>query len=265
MVPLGRARVLALTLALATGLPTLGSAAPPWVDRSITLPRHDWAFDFGLGIGHANLPGSPTGVGLNLEGAVSVTRALELGLRSGFRFGDDGRITRADEYGRLFDRETFGTNHDVFANPEFRIRGALVQGDVVELALEGRAILPFEDNSRFGLVFGLPLLFHFGHAVRLDTGVFVPVLFYDPTAIAFSVPLHVWIQASPSLWLGPMTGIRSYHQGNGDHTDVALGFGLGYSITHALDLKTMFFMPGINHTEGARNFGVGLGLQVRIE
>src|SRR5690242_7999378 len=98
-------------------------AAPRWVARSLTLPRHDWAFDFGLGVGHFDAPDPPTGVGLNVEMAVAVTRHLELGLREGFRFGAEGRATRADEYGRLFDRQTFGTNHDDLANPEFRMRG----------------------------------------------------------------------------------------------------------------------------------------------
>jgi hypothetical protein len=255
----------AIALLSTTTMALTARAAPPWVDRSLTLPRHDWAFDCGLGIGHLDAPNPPTGVGLNLEGAVGITRHLEIGLRTGFRFGNDGRATQADEYGRLFDRQTFGTNHDVVANPEFRIRGALVDGDVAEVGLEGRAVLPIEDNSRFGMVFGLPLAFHLGHSVRLDTGVYVPVVLYDPTWMAVSVPLDVWIQATSNLWLGPMTGVRLYHQGNFDHTDWSLGFGLGYSITRTLDLKTMVLMPGINHPEGARNIGAGVGIQVRIE
>ena len=254
-----------LALVAATAGAVDAQAAPPWVDRSITLPRHDWAFDFGLGIRHLDAPNSPTGAGLNLEGAVGITRRLEIGLRTGFRFGNDGRTTQADEYGRLFDRQTFGTNQGVVANPEFRIRGALVGGEVVEVGLEGRAILPFEDGSRFGIGFGLPLAFHLGRVVRLDTGVYVPVVLYDPTWMAVSVPLDVWIQATQNLWLGPMTGVRFYHAGDRDRTDWALGFGLGYSITRAFDLKSMVLMPGINHPEGARNIGAGFGIQVRIE
>lgn len=257
--------ILCLVALAAAGAPHLALAAPAWVSRAITLPRHDWAFDVGLGLGHLNAPDSPTGVGMNVEGAVAVTRRLELGLRTGFRFGDDARITHADEYGRIFDRETFGTNYDTTANPEFRIRGALVDGRVVELALEGRAILPFEDGSRVAFVFGMPIWFHLGHSVRLDTGVYLPLAFYDPTLVAVSVPVHLWIQTSPRLWLGPMTEFRFYQQGNWERTDYALGFGLGYSITRSLDLKTMFFVPGINHEQGARNFGAGVGIQVRIE
>ncbi|HEY5959371.1 MAG TPA: hypothetical protein VIV60_22590, partial [Polyangiaceae bacterium] len=204
-------------------------------------------------------------LGMNLEMAVGVARHLELGLRTGLRFGSAGRATRADEYGRLFDRQTFGTWSDSAANPEFHMRGGLVDGEVVELALEGRVTLPLEDNSHATVLFGMPLHFHLGNSVRLDTGPYVPVTFVDPTAYFVSVPLDVWIQTSRGLWLGPMTGVRWYHQGEYDRTDISLGFGLGYSITRYFDLKTMALFPSVNHTEGARNFGVGAGIQVRIE
>ena len=264
MLSLGRTSFRARAFVVAMASSGFVHAAPAWVDRAITLPRHDWAFDVGLGIGHTGTP-SDTGLGMNLELAVGLTRHLELGLRTGLRFGDDGRNTRADDYGRLFDRQTFGTWRDSAANPEFRLRGGLVEGDVGELALEGRVTLPFETNSRVMALLGMPLHFHLGRSVRLDTGPYVPVTFVDPTAFAVSVPLDVWIQTSRQLWLGPMTGVRFYHQGNVERTDISFGFGLGYSITHYFDLKTMALFPGINHTEGARNFGLGVGIEVRIE
>lgn len=255
-----------LLIGAGMGYVTCAQAAQVWVDRPISLPNHDWAFDFGLGVGHLDTrPDSRTGVGLNLEAAVGATRRLEIGIRTGIRIGDDGRITKADEYGRLFDRQTFGTNHDDIANPEFRIRIALATGDIAELALEARAFIPIEDHSRFGAMFGVPLYFHLGHRVRLDTGGYFPVVFTDPKLWAISVPLDIWIQVTPSLWLGPMTGFRSTRWGDAERSDWSLGFGLGYEVTHALDFKTMLLMPGINHEEGARNFGVGAGIQVRIE
>jgi hypothetical protein len=202
---------------------------------------------------------------MNLEGSVGVTHHLELGLRAGFRFDADGRAVRADEYGRLFDRETFGTNNDTYANPEFRIRGGILEGDVAELALEGRAALPIEDAARISTQLGMLLRLHLGQSVRLDTGIFVPVGFYDPTLIGLSVPLDIWIQASERLWLGPMTGVKLHHRGDADSTDISLGFGLGYSVTRAFDLKTMVLMPHVNQAEGARYIGGGFGFQVRIE
>jgi hypothetical protein len=62
-----------------------------------------------------------------------------------------------------------------------------------------------------------------------------------------------------------MTGVRFFHQGSVEHTDISLGFGLGYSLARSADFKTMVVAPGINHEEGARNFGVGAGFQLRIE
>ena len=246
-------------------------AAAPWVDRPITLPRHDWSFDLGLGVAHRNAPDpfpQPTGVGMNFEFAVGILQHLELGVRTGARFGNDGRGTQADTAGRLFDRQTFATRGDPWANPEARVRGSLVHEPVVELALEARAVLPFETGSRFGAMFGMPVAFHFGHSVRLDMGVYVPVVFYDPTVTAVSLPLDVWIQATRALWLGPMTGVRFYDFNRGRderRTDVSLGFGLGYQVHRVVDLKAMALFPAINQTEGARNFNVGFGVQIRIE
>jgi hypothetical protein len=243
------------------------SAAPPYVDRGITLPRHDWSFDIGLGIGHRDfnrdINNTYTGAGLNFEMAVAVIQHLELGFRSGLRFGNEGAISGADQYGRLFDRQTYATGGDTFANPEFRIRGALVHGDIVELALEGRAVPPIEHGTDFGAQFGMPVFFHFGRAVRLDTGVYIPIIFGNPTATAISAPIDVWIQCTDRLWLGPMSGLRLNNPTN--RLDVSLGFGLGYQITHAVDFKTMFLVPRINETAGARNFGAGAGVQIRIE
>ncbi len=244
------------TLVFAVARPA--RAAGPWVDRSITLPRHDWAFDFGLGIAH--VPGT-LGPGFNLEGAFGVTHAVQLGLRTGFRFNPAARAGDADIYGRPFDTETYGTGIDVVANPEFYVRGAVIQGDVVELGLEGRVMSPFSQG--LGLMFGMPLVFHLGRVARLDTGVYVPVLFYDPTVSLVSFPLHLWLQLSNRFWLGPMSGVRATTT-RGSRTEVPLGFGLGYEITRAIDFKAMFLFQDVANGP-AEFWGFGGGLQVRIE
>jgi hypothetical protein len=238
-------------------------AAPPWVSRGTNLPRYVWAFDPGFGIHYSDYGyDSRLGGGLNLEAAVGVLPELEIGLRTGVRFGNGGRVLRADEDGRLFDRQTFGTDHDNVANPELRLRGRVIHGSIAELALEGRVYLPIEDNSRFGMMFGVPLLFHLGR-VRLDTGLYIPILLRDRTETAVSIPVDVWIQATPRFWLGPMSGVRLYNPSGS--TDVSLGFGIGYQFTRAFDLKSMIIFPGINHNAGARNLGAGIGVQLRIE
>ena len=53
-------------------------------------------------------------------------------------------------------------------------------------------------------------------SIRFDTGLFVPMLFYEPDTItAVSIPLHLWIQASNTLWFGPMFGWRHWSNGWG--------------------------------------------------
>ena len=258
-----RALLCWVTFVACVGATGAAHAAPTWVARGTNLPRGTWAFDPGLGFAYDDyLHDSLFGLGLNLEAAVGVLPELELGLRTGLRLGSDGRVLQADQYGRLFDRQTFGTDHDSVANPELRIRGRLVRGSIVELALEGRVFLPIETYSRFGVMFGMPLLLHLDR-VRIDTGLYVPLVFRERTQVVVSIPIDLWIQVTSRLWLGPMSGVR--FDNPRDVTDVSLGFGLGYQFTHALDLKTMLLFPGINHSRGARHLGGGVGLQVRIE
>ncbi len=251
-------------------------AAPPWVERHLTLPAADWAFDFGLGIGHTSGPPDVTGVGVNAEMAVGLTSFVELGVRTGLRVGDPGeRAVHGDEYGRLFDWQYFDGADGVIANPEVRVRGALVREEVFELALEGRLIVPVEGNNA-GALFGVPMMFHLGHRVRLDTGAYIPVVFgsggppgapdHVSTTVGVSLPIDVWIQASPRLWLGPMTGVEFFRVGqDGSQAELSLGFGLGYQITHYLDFKTMLLFPTITQSRPGPDFGVGAGVEIRIE
>jgi hypothetical protein len=270
VVPLALAASVASTLFFSA---STASAAEPWVDRRLTLPTHDWAFDLALGIGHRETPivtpfgnttRSVTGPGLNLELAVSVIHHLELGFRTGVRFGDDARFASADYYGRMYDRQSFALGGGTMANPEARVRGELIDLEIIELALEGRVVLPFDPGSRAGLLMGVPLAFHLGTIARLDTGVFIPVVFADPTVAAFNLPLDAWFQVSNKLWLGPMTGVR-VGTNTGAPTDISMGFGLGYSVASFVDLKTMVLVPDINHSPIFRAVGVGIGVQIRIE
>lgn len=259
----------ALLFSLLASVPA--DAAPPWVDRPITLPRYDFAGDVGLGIGHRRFDTNPertlTGAGLNFEAAFGVTDRVELGLRTGARFGDDGRLTNADVYGRTLWTETYGTTFTGgVANPEFKVRWAAYRGDVVEVGLDWRLYLPIEPSSRVGGMFGVPLTFHIAHTVRIDTGVYLPTLFYDPAIVSLTFPAYFWFQVSDRVWLGPMGSLRHrLAPDGGDRTDFLLGFGLGVQVASAVDLKTMILFPRITDDEGARTFGAGFGVQFRIE
>lgn len=242
-------------------------ADAPWVYRSIVLPRGEVAVDLGFGLGHQpdGPPdnGSITGFGLNLALSAGITHELELGVRTGFRLDNAGQATQADNYGRPFDTETYGTDHDTVANPEIHLRWAVARGSAAELGLEWRAYLPIETNSSFGMMFALPIALRVDGSLRIDTGLYVPIIFSDPTRTVVSFPIHVWIQATRTLWLGPLFGVR-VHSGGGPDDQYPLGFGLGDSLTRLVDLRTWILFPDISKNEAARTFGAGLALQLRF-
>ena len=243
-------------------------AAPRYVDRSITLPRLVFAGDAGLGLAHLRTGGRDfTGAGINLEGALGITDSVELGLRTGIRLGDDARFLGADAFGRTNFTETYGVGADTVANPEFRVRWAAYSGRVVEVGLDGRIYLPIETGTRTGLMFGVPLAFHVGSILRIDTGIYLPVVFTDPTSTVISLPAYFWFQVSNRVWLGPMVGLRHVDPGGpvNSRDDLLLGFGLGWQVASAVDLKWMLFAPRVNANDGEpRVFGAGFGVQFRI-
>ena len=192
---------------------------------------------------------------------VFITSHIQLGVRSGARFNDEAKALGADQYGRIFDQETYGTGLDTFANPEISVTGSVVRTAVVELALQGRGYLPFETGTRPGVLLGMPLAVHLGSIARLDTGAYVPVLFYNPIQSQLSIPANFWFQVADRVWLGPMTGVRVHRNG----TDLRIGFGLGYQIASFLDFKTQFLFPAVNQDNGSQTFGFGVGLEIRIE
>lgn len=250
---------------LAFGVAPRPAAADSWIFRPITLPRGSAALDVGFALGHSRDP-DRTGPGLNLELAFAATSDLELGIRTGVRFGVAGQATHADEYARIFETESYaswGTAGTV-ANPEVRLRWALARGPVLQLAFEGRFFLPVETGSHFGVMPALPVWLRFG-AVRLDTGVYVPIVFTDPdTATAVSVPLAIWIQASGRTWLGPQLGVRFWNRSTGQHdTTYPFGFGIGYAISHGADLRLRVLFPDISGAAAARTFGAGIAFQFR--
>lgn len=252
-----------------TAIAPSSHAADRWVDRPMTLPSIVFAGDVGLGVGHTRFPTlgrnvSHTGLGMNLEGALGVTDRLELGFRTGLRFGNDGRATGADGYGRTLWTETYGTGADNFANPELRIRWVAYSGSIAEVGLDGRVFLPVENGTNFGMMFGVPLAFHVSEILRIDTGAYIPVVLNDPAFNGLAIPAYFWFQPTAKLWLGPMASLRFLDPGPGNHnTHLLLGFGLGYQVASSVDLKTMILFPTVED-DFARRFGVGFGISFRI-
>lgn len=253
----------ALALLAAVTLTSAGvaHAARPFINRDLVLRHGEVALDLGFGVGHAPptlYSPSESGLGMNLELSIGIARDAEIGVRTGFRLTDAGQRTRADQYGRTFDTETYGTGIDRIANPEIHVRWGIAHGPSAELGFELRAIMPIEENTRFGMVLGLPVALHTG-VIRLDTGVYVPILFYHDTLTIVSVPAHLWIQASPTLWLGPLFGIQVYHPGGATYP---VGFGIGNMLSAALDLRAWFLFPDVNDND---RYGGGVALQIRFE
>jgi hypothetical protein len=253
---LQRVRVLLLTIGAVAGW-CRAAWAESYVYRPLTLRRSEWSLDFGLGVGHVP---STTGAGLNFELAVGLTSYVQLGVRSGYRFSDEGRATAADLYGRTFETETFDLGGAPFSNPEVSLRWSLARS-TAEVALDTRVYLPTADGSRLGVMVALPIAIHLGGSARLDTGIYVPIIFTDPITSAISIPLHLWIQAD-RLYLGPLTGVRIHNPGG--HSTVPLGFGLGTALSHEADLRTWLLFPDIGDDHGSRVFGFGVGLEFRF-
>jgi len=236
------------------------------------MPKNDWAFDFGVGTTSGV---SPQGAGVSEESAVGLSDRIELGFRTAVRFDSSAELStgpdnlQPDYYGRLFDRQTFDQGGAAIANPEVRFRWAAVQGDVAEVALEGRLVLPLSKGSTVGLLFGVPMAFHVGDVVRLDVGAFTPLVFDRQNGVIdLQVHVDLWIQATTRFWLGPMSGLGITGLGKpGATTRPSLGFGLGYEVTRRLDFKAMLLAPEIDvqtfpdHT----SYGGGVGLEVRVE
>lgn len=258
--------VVAAVVAIAAAAPA--SAAPEFVQRRLTMPRGDFALDLGLGLGHIDTPApenGQTGLGMNLGAAIGITWNVELGFRTGFRMTDHAGGTGAAEYGRMFDTETYGVDGSRVANPELRLTWQVAGSDLASLGLQWRLYLPTEDGSVFGFMFAMPFHLHLGRIARLDSGFYVPVFPNDNGAhpdVMLSIPFHLWIQVSHRMWLGPLSGVKLVHDRD---TQVPLGFGLGIQLASAADFKTWFLIPDVNHDAGARNFGIGFGLQLRIE
>ncbi len=262
-----------LALASLLALGRRSSASPEWVDRGLTLRQFGLALDAGLGLAHEVGPPQTTGGGANLEAAFGVLDNLEVGLRAGLRIGDrEAKATQADADARLFDLETYGTGRDLFANPEIRLLGRLLDLSLAELGVEGRAVLPFEAGTRFSFLVGVPLRLHFARLVRIDTGVYVPVVFYDNgdgttgQAVTVNLPVEAWFQVTQALFLGPLAELRLNDGAGNLGADrawgVLLGVGLGYRISRFADVKADLLFPRVN---GGPDIGAGVGIGLHFD
>ncbi len=252
-----------------------------FVDRPLTLAPFHLSADAGIGFGQGpqaaafdaegNLlaTGVKLGWGASFEAALGLPFLGELGFRIGYRFGDDGIAAGwhlgADHFARLFDPLTEEAGNSPFTNPEIRLRGTLLELQIVELGLETRAIIPTDGASSFELSPGVPVRVHIPGFARIDAGIWLPIEFNDDTSYSVDMPAQLFFQAGEAFF-GPMTGIRFNHPGgtSPSTTDVPAGIGGGYTVLRAIDLKVQVRTERINDVNWSRYIGGGLGVGLRL-
>jgi hypothetical protein len=278
-------RILRLALALGSLASTLSAriaaADDAFVDRPLTLPPFHLSADAGIGFGQGSAPPAfdaegnllPTGVkvgwGSSFEAAIGLPFLGEIGVRLGYRFGDDGVAAGwglgADHFARLFDPVVDEPGASHFANPEIRLRGTLLDARVVELGIETRAIIPTDSTSDFELSPGVPVRVHLPGFARIDTGLWLPIEFNADTSYSIDIPAQLFFQAH-DVFFGPMSGVRFNHPG-GDadsSTDVPLGLAGGYTLLDVIDLKVQVRTERINDVNWSKYIGGGLGVGLRL-
>ncbi len=283
-----RTRLAVSTLALGSLSATLAASAhadEPFVDRALTLPPLHLSLDAGLGFGQGPAPTSldatglqpvlpDTGVklgwGSNLEAAVGLPFLGEVGVRVGVRFGepgvDAGWRLGADHFARLFDPVVDEPGTSTVTNPEIRLRGTLIDLKVFELGLETRVVIPTSDGSAFELVPGVPVRIHIPGFARIDTGVWLPVIFSSDPSFTIDIPAQLFFQVNQAFF-GPETGVRFNHPGGdaGDSTtDIPAGIAGGYTLGGVLDLKVQVRTERINDVSWTKYIGGGLGVGLRL-
>ena len=93
-------------------------------------------------------------------------------------------------------------------------------------------------------MFGLPIALRAG-PIRFDTGLYVPIIFYDPTQTIVSIPLHIWIQADARLLAGADARAARREPGRQRHR-VPARVRAGLAASRAVDLRTWFLFPDMN-------------------
>jgi hypothetical protein len=249
----------------------------------LTLKPLHFSGDAGLGFGtYQNGSGSRWGGGSSFDAAIGLPFLGELGGHIAQRFGQDGDLvgtnlgggtalgpTGADHFGRLFDPVTQEPGFQDFANPEFHLRGTLVPTDEFELGLETRLTVPTSANSFLTFTPGIPMRIHVPGFMRIDVGLWLPVLFppapLPSEVFILDIPVQAFFQVGDAF-VGPLTGVRIDNIGNNPTTtDVPVGVGGGYTIGGILDIKAQLRTERINSGSWAsQSFGGGFGVGIRV-
>jgi hypothetical protein len=270
---MGRPRVLALCASSGLALAVAGDAraADAFVDRPLVLQPSHFSADAGIGFGQytprdaqGNASAVQFGGGSNLEAAVGLPFVGELGARIGYRFSDAGAFGQADHFARLFDPIVDNPGVDSFTNPEFRLRGGIIDLKVLQLGLETRVIIP-ATNKYFAITPGMPIRVHIPTFMRIDTGIYAPVVFGadgQQTTYSIYLPAQLFFQVKDAFF-GPLTGFRYNRLSDGtDSVDIPAGIGGGYTFAKVVDVKAQLLTDHINANNWSSTIGGGIGVGV---
>ncbi len=244
--------------------------ATDWVDRPLTRGSMQAYGEAGYGVGFGarqselSAPVTTTstdkGSGFHLAGAIGLPVLGELGVRLGFRVGEPGKVTRGDEFGRVYDAHTYGAGGSTMANPELSLRSSIIATKIVELGTDARFTIPIADGSSFAMTAGLPVRIRAPGTLRVDTGLYFPVVFASNTEFGFSIPAQLWVQIS-DFYVGALSGVKIYRQPF-ERVDVAAGVGAGVTLGGTFDVRLQVLSQRINDDEWLRATGLGFNVSV---
>ncbi len=178
----------------------------PFARRPLTLTARTLRADVDFSVSQISLGiATATRVGLNLGAGFGITEDLEVGatvipltLSPSFSYNDPS----------------------IYGVYRF-VRGNVDVG--------ARLDVSFPVNGNFGLRAGVPVLFHLGDTMRLDTGAFLELSFSDPLGKGLSIPVSFAANLNPNLFLGARTGVLLP---NFDSFAMPLGVFVGYTIAN---------------------------------
>jgi len=208
------------------------------------------------------------GAGLNLEEVVGLGRNLEFGVRFAARPDRTGQGTRADEFARGFELNSFGTGLSVTANPELRLAWRALrwpEARLLELGFEGRLVLPIVPDPNTTAVLGVKTRLFPHRLLRVDASLWLAVTsekFYEErlATVAVAAPLSLWFDPGRFGYLGLIQNLRHDFatRYTSDVTRWQLGAGLGTRLA-AFDLLFAMFLPD-TFGDGTDRVAAGLTL-----
>ena len=258
------------TAGLVVALCSTPARATDWVDRPITNGSMHVQGDLGYGIGFGarqselSAPlmtsGTEKGSGFHLGAQLGLPLGFEIGARMGFRIGDAGKITRGDEFGRVYDANTYNAGSDGASNPEFMLRSSIIATKIVEVGSEARFVIPAVTGSSFGMTAGFPLRIRAPGVLRFDTGFYLPAVFNATSDYGFSIPLQLWVQIA-NFYVGALSGVKIYRQPF-ERVDVAAGVGAGVTLAGIFDVRMQVLTQRVNDEDRLRATGLGLNVGI---